>query len=151
VIGAGLPGEVAEKLREHFEESWVAWRPELVLVNLGNNDRDAKRLARELERIALRAREAGSRVAFVPEPNCVESRSARSLRGLAEKHAAMREVAERLGIPVVDVHAPLGAERDGGFLWWDRVHLTSYGQERLAWHLLEARAEWLDAGDKKGS
>jgi len=151
LIDAGLPGERAEKLREHFEESWVAWRPELVLVNLGNNDRDPAVLARELERIARRAREAGSRVAFVPEPNCIESRSERSLRGLRANHAAMREVAGRLGIPVVEVHEALVAERDGGFLWWDRVHLTSYGQERLARRLLEARAEWLDAGHGKGS
>ena len=151
VIDAGLPGEVAKKLREHFEESWVAWQPELVLVNLGNNDRDAKVLARELERIALRAREAGSRVAFVPEANCVEGRSAASLRVLTANHAALREVAGRLGIPVVEVHGPLLAEADSGFLWWDRVHLTSYGQERLARRLLEARAEWLDAGAGKGS
>ena len=150
VIDAGLPGEVAKKLREHFEESWVAWQPELVLVNLGNNDRDAKVLARELERIALRAREAGSRVAFVPEANCVEGRSAASLRVLTANHAALREVAGRLGIPVVEVHGPLLAEADSGFLWWDRVHLTSYGQERLAQRLLEARAEWLERGSRKG-
>jgi len=120
-------------------------------VNLGNNDRDPEVLERELERIGRRARESGSRVAFVPEPNCIESRSERSLRRLRANHAAMREVAERLGIPVVEVHEGLVAERDGGFLWWDRVHLTSYGQERLARRLLEARAEWLDAGERKGS
>jgi lysophospholipase L1-like esterase len=151
LIDAGLPGDDAEELRESFAESWVAWRPELVLVNLGNNDRDPERLARELERIAEIARQAGSRVAFIPEPNCTESRSEKSLRGLLTKHAAMRAVATRLAIPVVEVHGPLAAERDGGFLWWDRVHLTSYGQERLAKHLLEARSEWLDAGAGKGS
>ena len=151
VIDAGVPAEVAKDQRKHFEESWVAWQPELVLVNLGNNDRDPRILAREVERIARRAREAGSRVVFVPEPNCVEGRSARSLRVLVANHAAMREVAARLGLPVVEVHGRLHAERDSGFLWWDRVHLTSYGQERLARLLLEARAEWLDAGIARGS
>jgi lysophospholipase L1-like esterase len=151
VIDAGLPGEVAAKLRERFEESWAAWRPEVVLVNLGNNDRDPERLARELERIVAIAREAGSRVAFVPEANRLESRSEKSLHTLRANHAAMREVAKRLAIPVVEVHGRLAAESDSGFLWWDRVHLTSYGQERLARHLLEARAEWLDAGAGKGS
>ena len=89
----------------------MAWQPELVLVNLGNNDRDREVLARELERIARRAREAGIRVAFVPEANCIESRSAASLRVLEANHAALREVAARRGIPVVEVHAPLVAER----------------------------------------
>jgi lysophospholipase L1-like esterase len=55
----------------------------------------------------------------------------------------MREVAARHAIPVVEVHDALAAERDSGFLWWDRVHLTSYGQERLARHLFEQRALWL--------
>jgi lysophospholipase L1-like esterase len=146
LIDAGLPGEVAKKLREQFEKRWLAWRPELVLVNLGNNDRDAKVLARELERIVLLAREAGIRVALLPEPNCIESRSESSLRGLLERHAAMRALAAHLDVPVVEAHGPLVAERDGGFLWWDRVHLTSYGQERLARLLLADRAAWLDAG-----
>lgn len=144
LIDAGLPGEVSTKVREALEKRFAAWQPELLLVNLGNNDRDAAVLARELERIARWGAERGIRVAFVPEPNCIESRSERSLRGLREKHAAMREVAGRLGVPVVEVHDALVAERDAGFLWWDRVHLTSYGQERLARLLFEQRARWLE-------
>jgi lysophospholipase L1-like esterase len=143
LIDAGLPGETSRELRRALEEKWEAWRPERLLVNLGNNDRDPARLAGELEKIARWAAERGVGVAFVPEPNCVESRSERSLRGLAAKHAAMREVAARHAIPVVEVHDALAAERDSGFLWWDRVHLTSYGQERLARHLFEQRALWL--------
>jgi len=146
LIDAGLPGEVSKKVRENLEEHFAAWQPELLLVNLGNNDRDPALLARELERIARWSAERGIRVAFVPEPNCIESRNERSLRGLREKHAAMREVAARLGIPLVEVHDALVAERDSGFLWWDRVHLTSYGQERLARLLVEQRATWLGAG-----
>jgi lysophospholipase L1-like esterase len=145
LIDAGLPGETSKKVREALEKRFEAWRPELLLVNLGNNDRDPEPFARELERMARWSAERGVRVAFVPEPNCIESRSERSLRGLRAKHAAMREVAARHGIPVVEVHDALAAERDTGFLWWDRVHLTSYGQERLAQRLLEQRALWLDA------
>lgn len=152
LIDAGLPGQTAKKVREVLEdEHWERWQPELALVNLGNNDRDPAILARELERIARWAAEWNVRLAFVPEPNCVESRSERSLRGLAAKHDAMREVAARHGIPVIEVHDALAAERDGGFLWWDRVHLTSYGQERLARLLFEQRDAWLGAAQSERS
>jgi lysophospholipase L1-like esterase len=132
LIDGGLPGEISSKVRKVFERHWIGWRPELVVVNLGNNDRDPALLAQELERIAALCAERDIRVAFVPEPNSVESRDEKSLRGLVAKHDALRAVAARRGIPVLEVHAPLAAERDSGFLWWDRVHLTSYGQERLA-------------------
>jgi lysophospholipase L1-like esterase len=143
LIDGGLPGENAKKLREVYEKRWIQWQPELVLVDLGNNDRDAGELARELERIASLSAERGIRLAFIPEPNCIESRGPDSLAVLRANHAAMRQVAARLGIPVVEVHDALIAEADTGFLWWDRVHLTSYGQERLAALLFDQRATWL--------
>jgi lysophospholipase L1-like esterase len=143
LIDAGLPGEISKKVRELFERRWLAWQPELVLVVLGNNDRDPAVLARELDAIAEDCAKRGIRAAFVPEPNSIEGRKPSDLRELEAKHAALRAVAERRGLPVVEVHAALAAERDTGFLWWDRVHLTSYGQERLAEHLFAQRRLWL--------
>jgi lysophospholipase L1-like esterase len=144
LVNAGLPGETSAELEALWRERWVAWQPELVLVNLGNNDRDPAALARNVERIAVLNGSRGIRTVLVPEANSTESRSERSLRGLEAKHAALREVAARHGLAVVEAHAPLVAARDDGFLWWDRVHLTAYGQERLARLLFEARAHWLD-------
>ncbi len=150
VVNGGLPGETSKELRKVFEERWIGWEPALVIVNLGNNDRDPAVLARELDRIAALCAERGIRAAFVPEPNATESRSARSLRGLEAKHEALRAVAARRGIPVFEVHAALAAERDGGFLWWDRVHLTSYGQERLAALLVGPVLEAASIGAQRG-
>lgn len=146
LVNAGLPGETSRELAELWEERWVAWQPEVVLVNLGNNDRDAAALAREVDRIAAINEERGIRTVLIPEANSTESRSERSLRGLEEKHAALRRVAVQRRLAVVETHAPLVAARDDGFLWWDRVHLTSYGQARLAALLFERRAEWLAPG-----
>jgi hypothetical protein len=44
----------------------------------------------------------------------------------------MREVGAATGTPVVDMMALLAGERDTGFLWWDGVHLTSFGHRRFA-------------------
>lgn len=144
LVNAGLPGETSGELLELWSEKWIAWQPELALVNLGNNDRDPERLARNVERIAALNESRGIRTVLVPEANSTESRSERSLRGLEAKHAALQELGARLGLPVVEVHGPLAQARDDGFLWWDRVHLTPYGQERLAAELLARRGEWLD-------
>ena len=143
LIDAGLPGETSRELADLWTKKWVRWQPELVLVNLGNNDHDAASMVRELERIVALNAERGIRTVFGPEANSTESRSERSLRGLEAKHAAMRELAARHGLTVVETHGPLLAARDDGFLWWDRVHLTSYGQARLAALLFEKRGEWL--------
>jgi lysophospholipase L1-like esterase len=143
LIDAGLPGETSSRLRRDWEKRWIAWQPELLLVNLGNNDRDPEVLARNLERIAEANAAHGIATAFIPEANCVESRSEKSLAELKRKHDALRAVAARNGIAVAETHGALAAERDTGFLWWDRVHLTSFGQERLAQRLFDDRATWL--------
>jgi lysophospholipase L1-like esterase len=146
LIDAGLPGETSRELADLWTKRWVAWQPEVVLVNLANNDRDAASLAREVERIVALNEQRGIRTVLIPEANSTESRSERSLRGLEQKHAALRALAARHGLPVIETHAPLVAARDDGFLWWDRVHLTSYGQARLAALLLARRDEWLPPG-----
>jgi lysophospholipase L1-like esterase len=151
VIDAGLPGETSSRLRRDWEKRWIAWQPELLLVNLGNNDRDPEVLARNLERIAEADAAHGITTAFLPEPNCIESRSEKSLKELTRKHDALRAVAERNGLRVVEVHDALAAERDTGFLWWDRVHLTSFGQERLAALLFGQRDAWLPKGEPAAS
>jgi len=144
LVNAGLPGETSRELVELWSEKWIAWQPELALVNLGNNDREVEGLVRNVERIAALNAERGIRTVLVPEANSTESRGERSLRGLEAKHAALRELAARRGLALVEVHGPLVQARDDGFLWWDRVHLTSYGQARLAALLFERRGQWLD-------
>lgn len=44
----------------------------------------------------------------------------------------MRRLGTELRVPLVDMHAHLRSSRDTGFLWWDQVHLTSYGQRLFA-------------------
>jgi lysophospholipase L1-like esterase len=46
----------------------------------------------------------------------------------------MKTVAARFGIPLANLQSWLDADgnRDSGFLWWDGVHLTSWGQALAA-------------------
>lgn len=60
-----------------------------------------------------------------------------SRTSLLRNHAAMQSVGDEMGVSVWDLHDYLASDAvyDSGILWWDEVHLTSYGH-RLA-------GEWL--------
>ena len=113
-------------------------------MNLGNNDRDPEALARNLERIAEANAARGIATAFVPEPNSVESRSEREPprpRGASTTRCARSRSATASRWWRCTSRSPPSATT--GFLWWDRVHLTSFGQERLAARLFAERDAWL--------
>lgn len=131
-INTGIPAYTAKEIRPLWEEDWSRWQPELVVVDLANNDRDPVELGAELDALVAFNRERGIRTVLILEPNTEESRSAKSLAGLHERHAAMRAVGERQGIPVLDLHGAMKPLRAEGFVWWDRVHLTSFGHARMA-------------------
>ena len=141
VINTAIPGLDGPSLLPIYMEQWLVWQPEAVVIDLGNNDRDAVKLAASLEVFVDLHEERGIRTVFIPEPNTVENRG--SLKKLEARHDAMREVAGRRGIPVIEVHQPLVERRDEGFLWWDRVHLTAFGHRLFAETVLAEREKLL--------
>ena len=125
-----MPGATSDQIRPHYESLWSGWAPEWVVVDLSHNDKDVDRFEHELDRIAGFNTAHGIRTLFILEPNTIENR--KTLAALEARHAAMRRIASAHGIPVLPMHARLVARRDEGFLWWDRVHLTDFGQRRFA-------------------
>ena len=150
VINTGIPGLDGPSLLPIHHEQWLSWQPEVVLIDLGNNDRDPEKLAAALDVFVDLHEERGIRTVFLPEPNTIENRG--SLHKLIAKHDAMRAVAERRGVPVIEAHEPLVERRDEGFVWWDRVHLTDFGHRLLAEIVLSERAKLLgeDPRDRPG-
>ena len=53
-------------------------------------------------------------------------------------HPAMTYVGNKFGVPTIDLHSYMRSIDSIGFLWWDLVHPTSYGHERLADYLAAA-------------
>jgi len=121
------------------EREGLAWRPDAMALDLSNNDRVRHGFGDALEGFVDLAREHDDiHLVFIPEPNAIED--AEGVRALRERHAEMERVAAEHGIPVVPVHEWLAERADTGFLWWDDVHLTSWGQALLAERLFEKRA-----------
>ncbi len=140
-VNIAVSGMRGHEVADLFESEGVRFEPDLVVLNLSNNDTDPVRFGASLERIVAIARDAGLPMLFVLEPNSPEFESK-----LGERHAVMREVAEKTGIPVLDMHSYLGSRYGAGLLWWDFVHLTDFGHELFAERMTEMLEEALAGG-----
>ena len=139
-VNGGISAVDSGYLVDVFDSEWRRLGARAVVIDLGNNDGEAQRLAQNLGRLIAMARASGAAPLLVLEPNSAEDPGA-DIDSLRARHAAMRRVAEASGVPVVDMHAHLAEQEDRGFLWWDSVHLTSFGQRLFAERLLpELRA-----------
>jgi lysophospholipase L1-like esterase len=135
VVNGGICSVDSTFLLDLYMKEWIRLQPDLVVVNLSNNDRDRAAFAANLRRLAAANRAAGIDTLFVLEANSGEERKA-ALDEIRERHAAMRAAAAAEGVPVLDMHGHLLENQDRGFLFWDVVHMTSFGQRLAAERLL---------------
>ncbi|MET0643359.1 MAG: SGNH/GDSL hydrolase family protein, partial [Candidatus Binatia bacterium] len=128
-----ISGSNSTELLAKYAESWRFSRPDLLVINLSTNDEKIDTLTANLRTLAHLARAAGGRVVFLLEPNAAEVEH----RGLQEKHSAIQRLGQELGVPVWNLDGYMSSDPvyDSGIMWWDRVHLTSYGHGVVA--------EWL--------
>ena len=134
-LNAAVRGYGIERMRQEFEERWVHWKPAVAILNAGSNDRNMKTedWVNEVMGIVRASERAGIRLVVIHEPNSAE----RPSTGLSRIHSVTREIAAETGIPIIDMHDHLSQRFDDGFLWWDWVHLTSFGQEAFSEHLAD--------------
>jgi len=128
-VNAALVGATANTLFDAYQQEWAALLPRTVVVNLGNNDLLADQFEAHLEKFATLSEERGIRLVFSLEATA-------SSMGLA-MHPVMRRVAEKHQVPLIDLHGFLQTRQDQGFLWWDSVHLTTFGQRLAGEHIAE--------------
>jgi len=138
-VNAGVSGQRAARLVELLRERWLALEPDVLIVNLSNNDKDPVVFEQALQACARLAAEHEIATIFALEANSTECAP-----GELPLHPVMRRVAEANGIPVVDVHRALAAQAGRGFLWWDNVHPTTFGHRLIAETLLPAVLERAD-------
>ncbi len=132
-INAGFSAHKVMDLVPLLDELLPSVRPDMVVLNVSSNDKGNSHFAKPLRRLVRMSLEAGASVVFVLEANSLESLT----RGLTARHAEMTEVASAFDLPVIDMHGYLASIRYAGFLWWDHVHLTDFGQRLMAERLLE--------------
>ena len=125
-LAAGFPGSNCARILNDLPPLLVP-RVEAVVINLGNNDMGREAFAEDLGKLLGLVKAKHLRVVLVLEANSVEQWPEE-----LPSHPIMRGVAREHDVPVADLHAWLRSRYDQGFLWWDFVHLTSYGQQLAA-------------------
>lgn len=127
-INTGISGEEAPALYDLYEKEWIAYEPRTTIINLGNNDQDHALFEETLKRFVKLNQEKGIQTVFVLEANDVNAPA----EHIERNHIIMSNMAQELGIPLIDLHGFMGENRDTGFQWWDFVHFTDFGHQLAA-------------------
>jgi len=117
---------------DDYINEWVDLEPDRVIAILGNNDGQLNVLENSLRLLAKANLGRRIETLLVAEANASEYEFAGKTVYLRTKHEIIQRVALQNELTYVDIHRRLLELYDDGFLWWDRVHLTSYGQRLSA-------------------
>lgn len=128
-INAAISGLTSSDIWELYSNKLVDYKPAAAVFNISSNDADTyvsdELFYKNLNSIININEQNDIKTIFILEPNSTEQDPVL----LAAKHTIVTEIAGREDIPVIDLHNYLLERYDDGFLWWDYVHLTSYGHK----------------------
>jgi lysophospholipase L1-like esterase len=143
VINAGMEGFNAQELLDSYRAHWTAYKPDVLVINTSSNDSfwevGLDEFSHSIEDFLRLNASASVKTVFVLEPQSPENDRTR----LDRYHAVLKQLGEKYDVPVIDLGAYLDRYRDDGFLWWDFVHMTNYGQELVATYLTQRLPEIL--------
>jgi lysophospholipase L1-like esterase len=136
-VNLSVSGYRAEKLLRDFKSRYRDFPPDLVVINLSFNDRrSAKNFFAAMTEFLDFNAAAGIRTILVEEAYSVEDFAVEtdSPQDVLANHQVLRRLGRKYRVPVLPLHDFLSesARLGNGTLWWDQVHLTSYGQELAA-------------------
>jgi lysophospholipase L1-like esterase len=126
-----IPGSHSGLILEHFKHYWKAIAPNFMVINLSSNDRDLQQFSDNIYSLVYLIQSYGGHPLFLLEANSSEI-SKGKLSWLRKKHKVLATVAQEFSIPVWDLHGYLNEVQNQGLIWWDSVHLSSYGQKLTA-------------------
>jgi len=144
-----VAGSRSPELLRRYRTSWSSIRPDLLVVNLSNNDPDRDVLVENLRALTAEVWRGGGQIVFVLEANTTE----RDLEWHLHLHEAIARLGQELKVPVWDLHGYLASEGvfDSGRLWWDNVHMSTYGHALTAGWLTPLMLPLLSAELSSGS
>ncbi|MDO9020718.1 MAG: SGNH/GDSL hydrolase family protein [Deltaproteobacteria bacterium] len=136
VINAAVVGDRSRSLVDRYVTEIELLRPHLLVVNLGNTDRDPVELGAQLERLAVFNAARAIQTVLVMQPTTLEgppsNQPADDWEIRESNQRTMRGVAARYGLTIIDLHGALRPHHDDGFIWWDGVHLNNFGHALVA-------------------
>lgn len=129
-INAGISGLRSADILHYYQHKWIDLRAHIVVVNLALNDGDSPDYQNNLEELIRINEEKGLQTIFVLEPVFLPPGA------YLDNHTTMLEVASKHRILCIDMQRLISERLDDGFLYWDFIHLTNFGQRLFAEALL---------------
>jgi len=126
VINAGIKGARSKSMRIFYEKLLNVLTPDMIVVNLSNNDKPAGFRENLVEMYEI-SKSNRTKMVLVLEPNNPDYNNLR----LQRNHKTMLGVASEKRLFCISLHDYMTSAKvmDSGFLWWDMVHLSAYGQK----------------------
>lgn len=125
-INNGISGINSTELLKLYADSWVYSKPDFCIIDLSCNDGNPEEFRQNLEKFVQINNTNKISTIFILEPMTNETQE------LYLNHNVMREVAESYKLQAVDMQSFITKHIDDGYLYWDRVHLTDFGQKIFA-------------------
>ncbi len=127
-INAGISAADSRQILAWFEHQWLPLDPRVVVASMSVNDPDPHGFRQSLYHLAAICEREGIALLLSLELEDSQFES----RMTSETHAVMRAVAKELDLPLVDATSLVQEDWVSGFVWWDPVHMTDYGNRLYA-------------------
>jgi lysophospholipase L1-like esterase len=127
-INISVSGSHSPLLLKEYDENYLKFRPDIVVINLSSNDQgQTSQFEAAIDGFLKQNELYGIKTILLEEANPSEKYDTDDL---LSNHEALRRLAKRYNVPVYPLHNFLSQPiiAGSGALWWDTGHLTSYGQ-----------------------
>lgn len=129
-INGGVSGLSSEKLLTLYKEYLDKLKPDITIINLSHNDAyfqvPVDQFIKNLTEFVQINQNKNITTIFSIEPNEIDYAIPNAHR------EAMEKLAQELNIPYINMHKKMLPHNDDAFLWWDRIHFTSAGNQIFA-------------------
>jgi lysophospholipase L1-like esterase len=141
VHSAAVPGHRSWD-QSDFLQLFEMKPPQMVIFNMSYNDElGADVFEENVRKIADFCKNNGTQLVLVQEAFHQYEFATKPL----ENHLVLERLGSELGVPVLGLHAHFKSKQNMGFIWWDNVHLTSFGMSLAADFLTEQLASQIRA------
>jgi lysophospholipase L1-like esterase len=130
-INGGIAGTKTTDYLPIYKEHFNSIKPDIALINFSHNDDNTEKFIENLREFVKFNTEHKVLTIFSIEPVEIEFLTPN------KNQEAMRNLAKELNVPMIDMHTKMLPHYDDGFLWWDRIHFTSFGNALFANEMLE--------------
>lgn len=131
-LNVSVSGLTAGEVFSNYLKEHQFFSPNLILVNLGFNDYDTIFLSNSIKTIIEYGKRIDAQVILIKEPSSYTAPQDNEY--IFKNFSIIDNFGSNKGLVVLDAFDFLNQTdiQKSGHLWWDQVHLSSYGQELLA-------------------